>query len=357
MAAWRIYSSDDHLDLWSLPVDVWKARTPARLHKQVPHVETIDGTEWWVMGERKVSPRQSATVVERIGEACEPERVARPELRLKDMDRDGVYASVLYGPAVVSRFAPDEAKTACVQAWNDFCADFDAAGSGRLALLGVLPTESGELAASELERVAELGLRGVQLDPFSIDYREEQWHRVWAAAGATGLPISFHLGGGTSRLNGAAKGWEWAAHRAVVQLQLDEPLAAMIMSGALEDNPGFTLVAAECGAGWFAYFLNRMDETVENRSEKLRSDGFSLKQKPSEIFKQQVMVSFEQEKEGATLLPLVGTDRFMWGSDYPHLDSTWPNSAQAIADAVGGLPEADQRLITSENCRRLYKFE
>ena len=354
---WPVYSSDDHLDLWALPADLWTARTPVDLRDQVPHVEELDGVEWWVAGGRKLSPRRGPNVIAGVGERDDPDRVSTPELRLKDMERDGVHASVIYGPAFLSRAAKDpEAKAAIVGAWNEFAADFDAAAPGRFAVLGVLPTESGEAAAAELERAATLGLRGAQLDPFSIDYREPQWDRVWATASETGLPISFHLGGGTSRLDGGAKGWEWAAHRAVVQLQLDEPIAAMIMSGALENNPGMTLVAAECGAGWFAYFLNRMDETVEARADRLRDEGFSLKQKPSEIFKQQVMVSFEQEKEAATLLPLVGTDRFMWGSDFPHLDSTWPNSAKAIGDAVGDMSEADQRRITADNCRRLYRF-
>lgn len=354
---WPVYSSDDHLDLWALPPDLWTSRTASSMHDKVPHVEAIDGVEWWVADGRKISPRQGPNVIAAIGERDEPARVGTPERRLADMERDGVHASVMYGPAVISRVVKDpEVKAAAVGAWNEFAADFDAAAPGRFAVLGVLPLESGEAAAAELERAAALGLRGAQLDPFSIDYREPQWDRVWATASDTGLPISFHLGGGTSRLDAGAKGWEWAAHRAVVQLQLDEPLAAMIMSGALENNPGMTLVAAECGAGWFAYFLNRMDETVEARADTLREQGFSLKQKPSEIFKQQVMVSFEQEKEAATLLPLVGTDRFMWGSDFPHLDSTWPNSAQAISDAVGNMPEADQRLITADNCRRLYRF-
>jgi uncharacterized protein len=362
VVSWPIYSSDDHLDLWALPPDVWSSRAPAALAGELPRVEVRDGSEWWVAGDVPVSPRgegaaRRLSVIRRIDEDNDEARISTPALRLQDMDRDGVFASVIYGPAGFARaLATPEAKTAYYRAWNDYAVEFSAAAPDRLAVLAVLPIESPEAAAEELERVATLGVRGAMLDAFSIDYRQPEWECVWAAAGDTGLPISFHLAGGTSRLDGRAQGWEWAAHRAAIQLQLDEPLAAMIMSGALERNPGMTLVLAECGAGWFAYFLNRMDEAVDNRLEKLRAEGFSLKQKPSDVFRQQVMISFEQEKNGSILLPLVGTDRFMWGSDYPHLDSTWPNSATAIADAVGGLSEHDRRLVTADNCRRVYGF-
>lgn len=361
VVSWQVYSSDDHLDMWALPRDVWSSRVPAALADQCPHVVEIDGRPWWVAGERRLSPSgeggRTTSAIKRVGETDDETRVSTPSLRLKDMDRDGVYASVIFGPIVgAAGVEGDGARRAFYTAWNQYAAEFNRADPDRLAVLAALPQESSEDAAAELYAAAELGLRGATISPFMFDYRQPEWDRLWAAAADTGLPIHFHLGGGTSRLNGAAKGWEWAAHRAVVPMQLDESLSAMVMSGALERNPGMTLVMTESGAGWLPYLVNRMDEAVENRAHMLKEQGFSLKQKPSEIFRQQVMISFEQEPNAAVLLPLVGTDRFMWGSDYPHLDSTWPNSREAIQTSLGDLPEADRRLVTADNCRRVYRF-
>jgi len=47
----------------------------------------------------------------------------------------------------------------------------------------------------------------------------------------------------------------------------------------------------------------------------------------------------------------------MWGSDYPHLDSTWPDSSAAIDAALGGLDETDRRLVTADNCRRTFHLD
>ena len=77
---------------------------------------------------------------------------------------------------------------------------------------------------------------------------------------ATGLPISFHLKGGTSSgLSYRMGEWQSAAFATVLPLQLDEPLATMLFCGALERHPGLTLVLAESGVGWLPYFLARGD--------------------------------------------------------------------------------------------------
>jgi uncharacterized protein len=68
------------------------------------------------------------------------------------------------------------------------------------------------------------------------------------------------------------------------------------------------------------------------------------------------MATFEEDALGAQLIPLLGADSCMWASDYPHTDSTFPNSRQVIEETLGPLPEADRRKLTATNCARLYGF-
>jgi predicted TIM-barrel fold metal-dependent hydrolase len=77
---------------------------------------------------------------------------------------------------------------------------------------------------------------------------------------------------------------------------------------------------------------------------------------PSELFRRQVIATFEEEALAAQFIPLLGADGCMWASDYPHTDSTFPNSRAAIEESFGTLPEADRRKITATNCARLYGF-
>jgi predicted TIM-barrel fold metal-dependent hydrolase len=221
-------------------------------------------------------------------------------------------------------------------------------------VLAFLPSHA-EAAAAELERCAALGHRGAILDVFEIDLTDPAWDRLWTAAAATGLPISFHLKGGTSSPQlGYRRGkWQSAAFASVLPLQLDEPLAIMTFSGALERHPGLKLVLAEAGIGWLPYFVARMDLEWRNLREQL---DYATAAPPSELFRRQVMVTFEEEERGAQLIPLVGADCCMWASDYPHTDSTFPNSQQAIDETLGTLPAADRRKIIATNCARLYGF-
>ena len=127
-------------------------------------------------------------------------------------------------------------------------------------MLAFLPGHSPEAAAAELERCAALGHRGAIIDVFDIDVGDPAWDRLWAAAEHTGLPISFHIKGGTSsKLSYQIGKWQSAAFATLLPLQLDEPLATMVFCGALERHPGLKLVLAESGIGWLPYFLARMD--------------------------------------------------------------------------------------------------
>lgn len=357
--AMTIYSCDDHLDLWNLPTDLWEKRLPKELRERGPQVVDRKGRSMW-MADGKVLGFSGAladfSAVERAGIDDDPFRPSDPERRLSDMDLDGITASVIYGPtALVSLGVPDlELRDAIFRAFNDWAAEFNAFNPDRLALLPALPSHSPEAAVAELERVAGLGHRGALISVFDIDCGDPQWEPLWAAAGATGLPLSFHLRGGTSRLQWAENSWKQAAYATVLPMQLDEPLVSMVFSGALERNPGFKLVLAESGIGWIPYIVNRMD--LEFHKHGAAAADHRLSSLPSEIFRNQVWATFEEEPAASELIPLLGADRFMWASDYPHPDSTFPNSAKAIEESLGRLSEAERHLVVAGNCAALYGF-
>src|SRR5207244_4336441 len=131
---------------------------------------------------------------------------------------------------------------------------------------------------------------------------DREWEPFWDAAEETGLPVSFHIGRGTSQVRVAPRSWELAAFSAVGPMQLDEPLAMMIYSGVLERHPKLRLVLAESGIGWLPYFVHRMDAAAEKHVPK--AQDYRLRAKPSEIFRRQVYATFEEEPLGPELLPL-----------------------------------------------------
>lgn len=358
MSETRLYSCDDHLDLWNLPSDLWVDRLPARYRDRAPRVQEQKGGSFWscdgrIMGPHRMASQYSA--IRRAGIEDDGSRASNPALRLADMDRDGVYASVIYGPNLLGLpIADPELKAVVLAGYNDWGVEFNRQAPDRLCVLPVLPTHSPEAATAELERVAKAGHRGAILSPFEFRCADTAWEPFWSTAAATGLPISFHIGHGLSQVKVVPGSWELAAFAACGPMQLDEPLSMMIFSGVLERHPNLRLVLAESGIGWLPYFVRRLDQTAEKHVKN--AQDYRLQAKPSEIFHRQVFATFEEEPLGPSLLPLLGPDNFMWASDYPHPDSTFPHSRDAIAEAFAGLDAAFVEKVTATNCARLYRF-
>jgi len=355
----RIYSCDDHLDISAAPPELWASRLPERYREIGPRVVPMGEHQVWMVADTPFGLSGNTggypTALSRV-EGYEEDglRPSDPVRRLQDMELDGVHASIVYGPAALFRFPIDEVEhtRATLRAWNDWAAEeFNSHAPDRLSALPFLPADSPEAATAEFERCAKLGHRGAILNPFEAKIEDPAWDQLWNAAAEAGLPISFHVGGGT-RTMPERDSWNIAAFAAMVPMQLDEPLSIMIFSGALERVPTLKLVLAECGVGWLPYFLARLDATWEKHS--VPHPSYSIKTRPTEIFERQIYATFEEEPLGPTLLPLLPPKNFMWASDYPHPDSTWPESRKAIEHALGSLPPETIRLVTSENCKTLY---
>jgi predicted TIM-barrel fold metal-dependent hydrolase len=77
---------------------------------------------------------------------------------------------------------------------------------------------------------------------------------------------------------------------------------------------------------------------------------------PSEYWKRQVWATFQLDLVGLRLVDVLGAGRVMWASDYPHADSTWPDSQRAIEENFRGVAEATRRRILCDNARELYRL-
>jgi predicted TIM-barrel fold metal-dependent hydrolase len=138
---------------------------------------------------------------------------------------------------------------------------------------------------------------------------------------------------------------------ALFQLDTMEVLVSMIASGACEKYPEFNFVLGESGVTWLPYVFDRLDTEYEDRGRAL---GFSLK--PSDYFKRQGYVTYQQDKFMEPIIPLVGEDNIIWGADYPHPDCIWPESRRTIEKNLGMISESVRRKITSENVTKLYSL-
>src|SRR3981081_1679164 len=200
---YKVISADDHLDLRFFPADLWTARAPSKLKDRVPHMEDVEGVPYWVCdgkrwgrwGQFKADgPRQWA--LERGGVMNEGKlRPTTPALRLQDMDRDGVDATVMYGPTDPFYTDDPEVRYELYRGYNDWVETFTAANPARLIGASQIPLDDPVAAAKEMQRVAKLGSRHVNLMATRADppIWHESWDPFWSIAEESGIPVGSHI--------------------------------------------------------------------------------------------------------------------------------------------------------------------
>jgi predicted TIM-barrel fold metal-dependent hydrolase len=185
------------------------------------------------------------------------------------------------------------------------------------------------------------------------------WAPFWDAVAESGLIASFHLVVTRELLAGLD---ERPSHiyrfsKTFIQQFLD-PVVGILGEGVLERRPGVRLVLAESGLGWLPWLIQEMDyryeRLVEMRAHWEPRGGIGLASPPSETFRRQVWVTFQDDRVGLDLLDHFGDDKVMWACDYPHPDSTFPESRAVIERLTAHMPDATRRRLLHDNAAALY---
>jgi len=373
-----LISCDDHLDLNMLPEDLWTSRLPEHLRHRAPHIEERDGKPVWVCeGEvwggwlgrptGPTGPKAIFTAFDRGGITDVSERrPAIPELRLADMDRDGVFAHVIFGPVTSISLEDQELRDACYRAYNDWLADFCRAAPDRLIGVPMLP-EYPESATEEIKRLAAMGVfkqANMQIAVAKPGLHDERWEPFWSAVEESGMVLSFHVVvflGGRGPNPAAGKVASHLIHAKSFVSQFIDPFVDLFAWGILERHPNMKIVIAESGVGWLPWLIEELDyrhwRVWEGEEFWKTRGGIPLKHKPSELFKRQVYATFQESPTAMALRDFYGPDNLLWASDYPHPDSIWPNSHAAIERQMGHLPKETVRKLTSANAAKLYGLD
>jgi predicted TIM-barrel fold metal-dependent hydrolase len=368
MRSYNVISSDDHVEE---PKDTWQSRVPAKLRDRAPRVVRVeDGDAWEINGVRGRTIGLEAQAGKKFedykasGESYDTIRKGSydPHERLKDMDIDGVDAQTLFPNVGLGIFGIEdtELQFACIHAYNDFLSDFASADPARLIGIGLIPTDDVEVGVKEVQHVAKKpGLRGVMLPtyPRGEPLNSKIYDPIWAAAQDLGLPVHVHLRTGDRRTAALFKAnnirGAVAANLNGASLANYEALSQIIFGGVLELFPRLKFVSVEGNIGWLGYFLEKSDRTYKRHRHWTKLD---LPKPPSEYFHRQVYATFIEDKIGVKIRKDIGVDNLMWSSDYPHTDTTWPNSKQYIADTFEGVSEEDKYKMVAGNAKKVYNL-
>ena len=370
----KMISADDHIDLGYLPRELWTERMPKNLLDRAPRVEDRgDKGEYWVCdgetwgehrGERWFARSNRTWLALDRGGVGEPYRSTNTEKRLTDMDRDGVEASLLFPPIIAMQVGDAELRNATVRAYNDWAYDFGKSAPKRFFPVAMLSTVDAQSAGDELTRVAKLGFKEVSflVNDVTLEMSLKAWDVFWRAAEEADIVVAYHAGGsvqtGTVRKIIDSTGGD---REGVFDMGLTNgatsffnPFVNMINFGTLERHPKLKFCLAESAIGWIPFVVQEMDYRYRRQFERRKTTELPLKNLPSEIFKRQVWATFQTDFVGLHLTQFFGDGHIMWGSDYPHPDSTWPFSQEIISKDSGHVPEELKRKIYRDNAATLY---
>jgi len=304
--------------------------------------------------------------------------------RLQELEADGIVAEVLY-PNTIPPFFPSssliatpptqadfEHRWAGLRAHNRWLADFCGLAPTRRAGIAQILLNDVDAALREIRWAKAAGLRGgimlpgVPPDADLAPLFSDVYDPIWAVCDELDVPINHH-GGNASPMGLSVGGVSgavflieqgWYSHRALWQL---------IFSGVFERHPQLKFVLTEQGGcSWLPGVLDFLDfyyqrfteskETVEGRFGGPAAASLSLT--PREYWRRNCYLgaSFMRRIE-SPLRDQIGVEQIMWGADYPHSETTYPYTREALRWTFADVPAEEMRLMLGANAARVYGFD
>ncbi len=375
MAQLRVISADSHM---MEPAGLWTERLDRRFSDRAPHVVKTDKGHLFSAPGVPPFPVAGGFGLGRSGKELGDHfrshgyEAARPSgwdpvERLKDQDIDGVEAEVLYTTLGMALFglADAELQQACFRVYNDWLAGFCSHDRRRLHGVALIALEDVGAGKKELERCAAAGLKGAMIygcAPAQRPYLSRDYDPFWAAAQDLEMPLSLHVftrgnQGAQPSVNRQPASEYMNFSRAYVRglHEVQDSLADIIQSGVLERFARLKIVSAENDTGWLPHFMYRLDHVYE-KFGAFSEAAQPLTMKPSDYVRRQIWATFQDDPIGPALYRVFGENNFMWASDFPHTDSTWPHSREVIDTSFRDVPEDIVHKIVFDNANKLYRM-
>lgn len=280
--------------------------------------------------------------------------------RPEDQDIDGISAEILY-PGWFPMFSLTnlDLLVALQRNYNDWMHNQQVASKGRLIGLAALPVQQPELAVEELKRVIKLGFKGIVIPsnaPRGRRYSDEEYEPMWALAEEAGLPVGFHV----ACMSHAPDWVKVSADRdPIVQYAgssalIHDTMIELMVRGVCAKHPKLKFVLAEFNAGWVAHWLDKVQQGWA-REFASNSSG-TAPVNVLDIWKRQFFATIEDDTAALQTRGMIGEETLLWGSDYPHTDSTWPCSSQVINEMFESYSPECRDKITRTNVANLYSL-
>jgi predicted TIM-barrel fold metal-dependent hydrolase len=373
---YSIISVDDH---FMEPADLYSGRLPARLADRAPRVvDGDDGLQYWnydgvltpVVGS---DAQASWEATEWYAGPVRFEQVRPgtydPVARLADMDTAGVWGSLNF-PSTSMGFAgqrfmrmPDpELGLACMRAYNEWILDgWCAAAPERFIPCQVAWLPDVEIAASEIRANAARGFTAVTFseNPEKLglpSIHTGYWDPFFAACAETGTVINLHIGSSSETIKPSSDSPLDVVSRL---FNLNAVLASLDWLYAMIPvrHPEIRIVLSEAGIGWVPWLADQIRYRADEKAITYADNKWQdLDVTPIEVFRRNFWYTTFWDPSGFKLLDDIGPGKVMVEVDYPHGDSTWPDSQSVLEEQIGILRADAVEKVTFRNAADLYRL-
>ena len=347
----RLISADSHVmepkDLW------WNAlgerygdHTPRLLNEHLGRKGTFFHT-----GRQVLKVGQTDHEARKIGFQ---EAGYVPEVRVEFQRKAGIAAEVLNATMMllIMQGRYNSVVRACAGVFNDWLAEFCSYNPQRLAGVAMIPMDDVDWAVAELDRVAGRGLKGaiINLIPPEgcLPYRDKAYDPFWAKAQDIGLPVTLHIITGRIpdplHFHTREEQEECAAMQIALMYEIMGVLANEFIFGRILDRfPRLKLVCSEFEISWIPSFMWRLDQMQEDFGYRL--DLPTLDMKASDYMRHRIWHGVIDDPFAAESARKIGTDRVMWGSDFPHVRSMGLDAQSRLAAMLEALGTEDAKKV------------
>ena len=284
-----------------------------------------------------------------------------PSYRVADQERDGIVGEVLYASVgmVLCNHPDFEYKHACMQAYNRWLAEYCAAVPERLFGLAQTAVLSVDDAIDDVRRAKEMGFVGMMMpgDPKLEDYDQPLYDPLWECAADLKMPVCFHIltskeadvksvfeGARGNKLNGFLN----------IIRGVQNIIGLLVLGGVFDRHPKLKMVCAEGDAGWLPHYMYRMDHAYDRHGYWM--EGRGLAKAPSEYIRENIYFTFQDDWTAFRNVSQVNPRRLLWANDFPHSDSTWPDSQALLAEHAADLTAQERRWIVHDNTKELFQL-
>jgi predicted TIM-barrel fold metal-dependent hydrolase len=378
-----IFDADAHIDP---PYEMWKDYLPQSQKHKAPVIEEGDEHDWLVFeGNRRPIHMMSNQAgragkdFKMKGKLSDMRNTHDPQKRIDDMDLDGIDQAILFGGGPLGSFDND-LYLASFEAFSRWVMDWAAIAPNRLFPVGHAPMRDIDETIEHVKRLARMGFKMLQLPAFpqnpeawrtssgvaalkegqvsaqtgdpkgALQYYQPEFDRLWKVLCDHGMVITFHLGARVPRFRDKQ---HFLPDMPMSKVNMAEPLGIFIFNGIFERFPDLRIGSMESGVGWFAWYAEYCDRTWEK--QRWWTDSV-IDKLPSYYMDQNIWGSFIQDRAGIALRDFPGGRNQMWSSDYPHSETTFPNSHAVIRRDFAGVPIDTVQDISCNNAKRLLRI-